>query len=421
MTIHGGSINSSPIDILLLYVLVLYCLQLHKNRSTMEMESDSITNGEDSCFDLNEEWISLLDESSVPCTQTDENTADKLLPTTSTELQSAMGKSPFGSTTNTSSTAASAFPATLLSEVVLECDTQARLFKKSFLDQNTTRSHHQGATFASAVHKVQTSNDKVKMSAPSSLQDKINKTIVSPSSRTKIPKVQLGGLGSQSSIVNPTIDSVSPTLDSNVPTTLKSGHGVGMLERGVNWLEHESLLLFEGKKRLAEELESGSLMKTLKTQAKRWEFISSFLSTMDVQKTPLQCEYRWTRLWKPFKTIFDYERAIPSGQDLFWHMTPQDRVEKKLPRSFDPKIYSAMKEKFGGDRAVDPGDVLIDTSMHCLPGNAEEDVKDLSGTKVTSPSLDGNDSDVIEISREEMKENSSGKKRRRPGRVFIVN
>lgn len=220
-------------------------------------------------------------------------------------------------------------------------------------------------------------------------------------------------------------DSFAPNLNvSLTPQSILGSTKDSSLERGINWLKHESLLLLEGKKRLGEEMQFGPLMKALKSRAKRWEFVSSFLADMGVKKTALQCEYRWSRLWKPFKTIFDYEKTVPSGQDSYWHMGGADRMAKKLPRSFDPKIFSAMKDKFGGDHVVDPGDILVDTASHRLPGKlllpAIDTVKDPEGSRPESLTNADRDSDVIEIPMVEVKENSSGKKRKRPGRPSSV-
>lgn len=194
------------------------------------------------------------------------------------------------------------------------------------------------------------------------------------------------------------------------------------MERGSNWLESETLLLLEGKKRLANEMQYGSLMKTLRSKIQRWEYVSSFLADMGVTKSALQCEYRWTRLWKPFKSIFDYEKAIPSGQDSYWCMGASDRVAMKFPRSFDPKIFAAMKDKFGSDCAIDPRDILLDSSSHWIPANVSTPppIKRRDGDLEQPTNGNDSDSDVVEISREEMMEHSSGKKRKKVGGMFIV-
>lgn len=195
-------------------------------------------------------------------------------------------------------------------------------------------------------------------------------------------------------------------------------------ERGLNWLENETLLLLEGKKRFAEEMQNGSLMKTVKSKLQRWEYVSAYLADMGVIKSPLQCDYRWTRIWKPFKIIFNYQKSIPSERDSYWSMSAAERLAKKLPRFFDAKIYTAMKEKFGGDRASSPKDVFIDSSSASLSGKLESRTPIKVEDDVEHPSMsenaDDDSSDFLEVPLAEIKDQFSGKKRKRPARVFKV-
>lgn len=167
---------------------------------------------------------------------------------------------------------------------------------------------------------------------------------------------------SQSNDWDSSLDEINATL----PAVKSSTPSV---ERGVNWLENETMLLLDGKKRLDDDMQTGTLLKSMKSRTQRWDFVSSYLADMGVVKTSQQCEYRWSRLCKPFKTIYDYEKCIPSGQDSYWNLANSDRTSKKLPRTFDKKIYVSMREKFAGDRAIDPGDILIDSSSPTLHSN----------------------------------------------------
>lgn len=191
-------------------------------------------------------------------------------------------------------------------------------------------------------------------------------------------------------------------------------------ERGSNWLEHETLLLIDGKRRLGEDMQTGTLMRSMKSKQQRWEFVSSFLKDMGVNKTPIQCDYKWSRLWKPFKIIFDYEKAIPSGKDSYWRMPPQERSALKMPRYFDRTIYDALKQKFGGDRAVNPGSILLDTSTPSLPGNERSSVcidNPVSHDSQTDAS--NGSTDVMEISPSKLPL-STGKKRARVPRGSAI-
>lgn len=195
-------------------------------------------------------------------------------------------------------------------------------------------------------------------------------------------------------------------------------------EKNSIWLENEILLLIEGKKRLNDEMREGTLMKTLRTGPQRWEYISNFLYDMGVRRSALQCEYKWSRIWGPFKVIFYYEKCIPSGRDSFWQMSVLDRVSFKLPRTFDPKIFAAMRSNFGGDRAIDPGHILIDMSTESLPGKVPTMAADLSkhgGFENANLHINEDvDADVVELSQMRQPDFSSGKKRLRSGRATIV-
>lgn len=157
-------------------------------------------------------------------------------------------------------------------------------------------------------------------------------------------------------------------------------------------------------------------MKSMKSRSQRWEFVSSYLLRMAVSKTPLQCEYRWSCLWKPFKVIYDYEKAIPSGQDSYWSLSTSERTTKKLPRTFDRKVYSSMKDNFATDRAVDPGDILIDSSL----ANLGSTMNTLSDDDQHTTPNEENHSNNVYSSRSDMEQVCTGKKRSRPFRATGV-
>lgn len=124
------------------------------------------------------------------------------------------------------------------------------------------------------------------------------------------------------------------------------------VERVVQWEPHENMVLLDGKKKLVDEMASGQLKKSVRTKAERWDYVANFCAEAGVFKTSAQCNYKWQRIWKPFKLIFDYERNIPSGFDSYWSTYPKKKVDPKLPKKWDKHLYEAMLRRFGGDRAT---------------------------------------------------------------------
>lgn len=121
------------------------------------------------------------------------------------------------------------------------------------------------------------------------------------------------------------------------------------------------------------------------------------------------------RLWKPSKSIFDYEKCVPSGPDSYWNLSPTDRTAKKLPRAFDRKTYNSMKDKLSGDRAVNLGEILIDSSATTLHGFpipvSSSDEQDIGVRTVEQENV----TDFLSLS--DVDNVSIGKKRSRSTRV----
>lgn len=122
--------------------------------------------------------------------------------------------------------------------------------------------------------------------------------------------------------------------------------------RGCNWSEHETFLLIDGKRKLAEEMRACPSSALFKSKQQRWEYVAGFLENLRVYKTWQQCVYRWNRLWKPFKTIHGYESAILSRHVSYWRLSPSERVDKRLPRNYSVKVFEVLKQNFVVDRTL---------------------------------------------------------------------
>lgn len=96
-------------------------------------------------------------------------------------------------------------------------------------------------------------------------------------------------------------------------------------------------------------------------------------------------------------------------RDSYWHMALAERTALKMPRSFD----QALKQKFGGDRAIDPGNIIQDTSTTSVPRNETTSKSTENPTLSEQQTYVGNDSsDVREVSPSDIP-SSTGKKRGR--------
>ncbi|KAI5082536.1 hypothetical protein GOP47_0002279 [Adiantum capillus-veneris] len=122
--------------------------------------------------------------------------------------------------------------------------------------------------------------------------------------------------------------------------------------RGCNWSEHETFLLIDGKRKLAEEMRASPSSALFKSKQQRWEFVAAFLENLRVHKTWQQCVYRWNRLWKPFKTIHGYESVIVSKQISYFNLSAAERVDKRLPRNYSGKVFEVLKKNFVVDRSA---------------------------------------------------------------------
>ncbi|KAL3685324.1 hypothetical protein R1sor_003346 [Riccia sorocarpa] len=100
-----------------------------------------------------------------------------------------------------------------------------------------------------------------------------------------------------------------------------------------------------------------------KSAAERWQWIEDYCWEHRVERSAQQCRDRWERMSADFKKVGDFEKQVPRGGVSYWHMSIDDRKTKKLPSNFQQEIYHALGEWFVRSRAVDPHDIVIDTSV----------------------------------------------------------
>lgn len=176
--------------------------------------------------------------------------------------------------------------------------------------------------------------------------------------------------------------------------------------RGCNWSEHETFLLIDGKRKLAEEMRASPSSALFKSKQQRWEFVAALLDNLRVHKTWQQCVYRWNRLWKPFKTIHGYESMVVSKHVSYWKLSPAERVDKRLPRNYSVKVFEVLKQNFVIDRSA-LSNLTIEASSRPLMGMEKSTEKDDSDVDV-SPTCD-------ELELNQCKEKKNSRKRKDSG------
>ncbi|MCO5579945.1 hypothetical protein L7F22_033812 [Adiantum nelumboides] len=140
------------------------------------------------------------------------------------------------------------------------------------------------------------------------------------------------------------------------------------------WDWKETEVLINAKLLLEDAKEAGEVSKFLR-KMESWNIVSSKCAENGVFRTWKQCVDRWNRVLKDFKTIYDYARNTPSGCNSYWATDSSE---------------------------LEPSDILVDTYDHVIGDGVAE----------------GHDQTKIDENEEPpLKEQLSGHKRRRPGRV----
>jgi len=137
----------------------------------------------------------------------------------------------------------------------------------------------------------------------------------------------------------------------------------------------------------------------------RWTLIEDMVWDEGVYRSAQQCKVKWEKLTGEFRKVLDYEKNIPPGRDSYWHITSVDRKDAKLPPNFHKSLYDALMQWYGRSRAVNPGNLILDSGIPetSTPG----------GGSSFSPSRDTDEPDESNPSPETP---NTMKKRKRPPR-----
>eukprot|EP01018_Ginkgo_biloba_P013434 Gb_40606 [translate_table: standard] len=106
----------------------------------------------------------------------------------------------------------------------------------------------------------------------------------------------------------------------------------------------------------------GGVMEKTLSAMEKWRDVKKYCSKNGFIRTLIQCRDRWEHIQPDYKRIRDYENNIPSSHYSYWNMTSGERISKKLPSNYIEEIFEAMEKSFGYDRAINPGDITVDTS-----------------------------------------------------------
>ncbi|KAH9327964.1 hypothetical protein KI387_000072, partial [Taxus chinensis] len=128
------------------------------------------------------------------------------------------------------------------------------------------------------------------------------------------------------------------------------------------WSITDTLVLIAAKHIERETQSNGGAMKKAISSSEKWKIVQKYCVAHGLNRTPNQCRDRWEHIQPDFKKIRDYEANIPSGHDSYWTMTVQERNDKKLPPKYPEEVFHSMEVNFGQDRAINPGNITIDSS-----------------------------------------------------------
>lgn len=128
-------------------------------------------------------------------------------------------------------------------------------------------------------------------------------------------------------------------------------------------LQVNEVLVLQAARREDEDRQlRGGPKEKHKTAQERWQAIEDHCWAHSVQRSAQQCQDKWESIGADFKKVKDYERGLVPGQKSYWDMSNDDRKKKRLPPNFHKEVFTAMGKWFVRSRAVDPSDLLVDTS-----------------------------------------------------------
>ncbi|BBM97103.1 protein MpTRIHELIX25 [Marchantia polymorpha subsp. ruderalis] len=151
--------------------------------------------------------------------------------------------------------------------------------------------------------------------------------------------------------------------DDDIVMEEREGPRHGRVYKKSNWTLTELQVLQTAKREDQEKQLKADPKEKHKSAAERWQWIEDYCWDQRVERSAQQCRDRWERMSADFKKVGDFEKQVPRGGTSYWQMTIDDRKTKKLPSNFQQEIFHALGEWFVRSRAVDPNDIVIDTSV----------------------------------------------------------
>ncbi|CAM6127947.1 unnamed protein product [Calypogeia fissa] len=109
--------------------------------------------------------------------------------------------------------------------------------------------------------------------------------------------------------------------------------------RNPRWLQEETLVLVEAKRRQAEELLVSIPRSRNLTADERWEAIASYCNVNNCDRNAYQCRKRWFALSGDYNKVREWQR---SNSESYWIMKTDRRRENRLPGAFDQLVFSKM-------------------------------------------------------------------------------
>ncbi|KAF3644938.1 putative magnesium protoporphyrin IX methyltransferase, chloroplastic-like [Capsicum annuum] len=107
------------------------------------------------------------------------------------------------------------------------------------------------------------------------------------------------------------------------------------------------LFSYKGKRSQRKELMGGgstSIFGSDKPEPK-WDSVSSYCRQHRADRGPVQCRKCWSNMISDFKKIKTWESQADGSSESYWIISNNLRREKRLPDSFDRKVYNVLDGK----------------------------------------------------------------------------
>ncbi|KAG6551451.1 hypothetical protein Mapa_006874 [Marchantia paleacea] len=162
------------------------------------------------------------------------------------------------------------------------------------------------------------------------------------------------------------------TVMALVPAQSNANKGKEKRIRAENWTWEETVRLVEAKKREWEEKENGSLLKFTSTTDK-WTKVQEYMkeSSLFRARSVEQIRQKWEALYNSWKKIKVSNSEAGSGE--YWMMSKEEKNEKRLPTSFDRRLWD-MLNSFLGQKNVNRNTKCFDTMCEGAPSGNLHDV-----------------------------------------------